>query len=188
MPTLSIFVIAIGLAMDAFAVSIASGITIKRLRMHHALLIAAAFGLFQAVMPVLGWWLGSLASPFLLSLNGWIAAALLIGIGWHMIVEARQLEEAEQKNPLHPAVLFTLALATSLDAFAVGLTLSMLHVSMFRPVLIIGAVTFVMAFAGAYIGELFGHLFEKKLEIAGGILLIGMGLKIGISHLLALFA
>ena len=187
MPTLSILVIAIGLAMDAFAVSIASGITIKRLRLHHALLIASAFGLFQAVMPILGWGLGSLASPFLLNLNNWIAAALLIGIGGHMIVEARQIEEAEQKNPLKPAILLTLAVATSLDAFAVGLTLSMLQVSIIRPVLIIGAVTFVMAFAGAYIGELFGHLFEKKLEIAGGILLIGMGLKIGISQLWVLF-
>ena len=87
-----------------------------------------------------------------------------------------------------PTTAFTLSLATSLDAFAVGLTLSMLHVSMLRPVLIIGAVTFVMAFAGAYLGEFFGHLFEKKLEIAGGILLIGMGLKIGISNLLDLFA
>jgi len=188
MPMISIFVIAVGLAMDAFAVSIASGITIKRLRLHHALLIAAAFGFFQAVMPVLGWWLGSLASPFLMSVNSWIAAALLIGIGWHMIVEARQLEKAEQKNPLRPVVLFTLALATSLDAFAVGLTLSMLEVSIIRPVLIIGAVTFVMTFAGVYIGKFFGHIFEKKLEIAGGILLIGMGLKIGISQLWVLFA
>ena len=178
MQTFSIFAIAIGLAMDAFAVSITSGITIKRLRLHHALLIAAAFGLFQAVMPILGWWLGSLASPFLLNLNGWIASALLIGIGVHMILEARQIEEAEKRNPLHPAVLFTLALATSLDAFAVGLTLSMLQVDLLRPILIIGAVTFGMSFAGAYIGEFFGQLFEKKLEIAGGILLIGVGLKI----------
>ena len=184
---ISIVVIAVGLAMDAFAGSIASGITIKWLRARHALLIAAAFGLFQAVMPILGWGLGSLASPFLLSLNNWIAAALLIGIGGHMIVEARQIEKAEQKNPLKPAILFTLALATSLDAFAVGLTLSMLQVDIIRPVLIIGAVTFVMAFAGAYIGEFFGQLFEKKIEIAGGILLIGMGLKIGISHLLVWF-
>ncbi len=187
MPILSIFVIAIGLAMDAFAVSIASGITIKRLRLHHALLIAAAFGLFQAVMPVLGWWIGALACPFLMSVNRWIAAALLLGIGGHMIVEARRIEEAEKKNPLKPAILLTLAVATSLDAFAVGLTLSMLQVSIIRPVLVIGGITFAMSFAGAYIGEFFGHIFEKKLEIAGGILLIGMGLKIALSRFWVLF-
>ncbi len=174
----SILPIALGLAMDAFSVSIACGIGLRKLHLKHALIIGGAFGFFQGIMPLLGWWLGQWAAPLLSALDYWLAGGLLVCIGAHMIIEAQELEEAEQSDRLNPKVLLMLAVATSIDAFAVGLSLSMLKTAIVMPALIIGAVTFVMSSAGTYIGEFFGHIFEKKLEIAGGMLLIGMGFKV----------
>ena len=170
--------------MDAFAVSIACGVGIRKLRMKYALVIGGAFGLFQGVMPLIGWVLGRWAAPFLSVIDYWIAAGLLVCIGSHMLIEAQELEEADEKCPLNPRVLLALAVATSIDAFAVGLSLSMLQTDIMLPAAIIAAVTFVMSVAGCYIGEFFGHIFEKKLEIAGGILLIGIGFKICIEGIL----
>lgn len=170
--------------MDAFAVSIACGIGIRKLHLRHALLIGGAFGLFQGIMPLFGWLLGHWAAPFLATIDYWIAAGLLVCIGSHMLIEAQELDEAEEQCPLNPKVLLALAVATSIDAFAVGLSLSLIQRGIVLPALLIAAVTFAMSVGGCYIGDCFGHVFEKKLEIAGGILLIGIGFKICIAGIL----
>ncbi|MCC7300570.1 MAG: manganese efflux pump [Verrucomicrobia bacterium] len=186
MTFLSVFLIALGLAMDAFAVSITSGITIKNLKARHALGVGATFGIFQAVMPVLGWLLGQWAYQWISAVDYWIAFGLLLFVGGHMIIQSMQPEdeEAGPKNPLHLPTLLTLALATSIDAFAIGISLSMLRVSIFQPVLIIGLVTFALSFAGVYFGRLFGHFNEKKMEVAGGLVLIVLGTKMLLDHLI----
>lgn len=186
MPILSIFLIALGLAMDAFAVSITSGITIKNLKKRHALLVGATFGIFQAVMPVLGWLLGQWAYRFISAVDYWIAFGLLLFVGGHMIIQVMQPEDeaSEPKNPLYLPTLLTLAVATSIDAFAIGISLSMLRVAIFLPVLVIGFVTFALSFAGVYFGRLFGHFNEKRMEVAGGLVLIGLGTKMLIEHLI----
>jgi len=186
MPILSILFIALGLAMDAFAVSVTSGISIKNIKVRHALLVGAAFGIFQAVMPVLGWVLGQWAYRFISVVDYWIAFGLLLFVGGHMIIQSMQPEDAETgpKNPLHLPTLLTLAVATSIDAFAIGISLSMLRVSILQPVLIIGLVTFALSFAGVYFGRLFGHLNEKKMEVFGGLVLIGLGTKMLLDHLI----
>ena len=185
MPILSILLIAFGLAMDAFAVSITSGITIKQVKIRQALLIATFFGIFQALMPVLGWVAGQWAYRWISAVDYWIAFALLLFVGGHMILVAMQPEvEDDPRNPLHLPTLMMLAVATSIDAFAIGISLSMLRISIVQPVIIIGLITFALSFAGAYAGRLFGHLNEKKLEVAGGLVLIGLGTKILIEHLI----
>jgi zinc transporter, ZIP family len=186
MPLLSILFIALGLSMDAFAVSVTSGIGIKQLKARHALLVGAAFGIFQAVMPLLGWLVGKWTYRLISAVDYWIAFGLLLFVGGHMILQSMQPDDEENgpKDPLHLPTLLTLALATSLDAFAIGLTLSMLRVSIFTPALIIGTVTFALSFAGVYSGRLFGHVNEKKMEAAGGLVLIGLGTKILIERLI----
>lgn len=181
-----IFVLAVGLAMDAFAVSVASGIAMKNVRVGHAFRMAAAFGLFQAIMPALGWASGRALQQVLSGVDHWIAFGLLSFVGGKMIYEATRLEEAEEPaNPFALRTLLVLAVATSIDAFAVGVTFVMIGASIVTPAFIIGAVTFALCLAGVYIGERIGHFFEKKIEIAGGLVLIGIGLKILIDHLLA---
>jgi zinc transporter, ZIP family len=185
MPILSILLIALGLAMDAFAVSITSGITIKNLKARHALLVGAAFGIFQAGMPVLGWLLGRWAYSLLSAVDYWVAFGLLLFVGGHMIIQAMQPDaEDRPKNPLHIPTLLTLAVATSIDAFAIGISLSMMNVAILTPVLLIGLVTFALSFAGVYFGRYFGHFNEKKMEVAGGLILIGLGTKMLIEHLI----
>ncbi len=185
MPLLSLVLLALGLAMDAFAVAVASGVIIQKMRVRHALLIALFFGLFQAVMPVIGWELGRVARAYVSAYAHYLAFGLLAFIGAKMILEARQeLDEARVANPTNLYILFILALATSIDAFGVGVTLSLLGETILRPVLVIGAVTFLMSFAGTYIGDTFGHVFERKLETLAGIVLIGIGTKILVEHTL----
>lgn len=184
MPLLSILLIALGLAMDAFAVSITSGITIKNLKARHALLVGAAFGIFQAGMPVLGWLMGRWTYSLFSAVDYWIAFGLLLFVGGHMILQALQPEEEDRpQNPLHPPTLITLAVATSIDAFAIGISLSMLQVSIWTPVLLIGLVTFALSFAGVYFGRWLGHFNKRKMEVAGGGILIGLGTNMLIDHL-----
>jgi len=178
------FVLAVGLAMDAFAVSVASGIAMRNFHVGHALRMATAFGLFQAVMPVFGWVTGRALQQSLAGMDHWIAFVLLSFIGGKMIYEATRLDKAEEPtNPFALRTLLVLALATSIDAFAVGVTFAMIGAAIVGPVLIIGAVTFALSMAGVYIGERVGHFFEKKIEILGGLVLIAMGVKILFDHL-----
>ena len=181
-----IIFIAIGLAADAFAVSVSSGAIIEKLRLRHAMVIAVFFGFFQGLMPWIGWSVGSLASELIQEIDHWLAFGMLGFIGGKMIYESRKLEEEMEKpvNPLNIYVLFYLAIATSIDALAVGVTFSFLNVSIVEPVIVIGIITFLFSLAGTYIGEFFGHVFEDKIELVGGLILIGIGTKILIEHTL----
>lgn len=185
MTLIAVIFMAFGLAMDAFAVSVASGITIKRVKARHAIRIAVSFGLFQAVMPVLGWMAGLGLRDFIEHIDHWLAFGLLLFVGIKMIYESTRLEEAEnRRDPLRSHVLLLLSIATSIDAFAVGLTFAFLSISIAGPVIIIGGITFVLSLAGVYIGDKVGHFFEKKIEAIGGLILIAIGTKILIDHLM----
>ncbi len=170
--------------MDAFAVSITSGITLRHLRIRHALKIALSFGFFQAIMPIIGWLSGISLRSIISGVDHWIAFGLLSIIGCKMIYESFKLESDKGKiNPQNIYVLFILSIATSIDALAVGLSLSFLKVAIILPAIIIGIVTFLLSFLGVYIGNKVGHFFERKIEIIGGLILIGIGIKILIEHL-----
>jgi len=170
--------------MDAFAVSITSGITIRYLRIKHALKIALFFGFFQAIMPVIGWLSGISLRNIISGVDHWVAFGLLSVIGCKMIYESFKLQSKEEKiDPQKIYVLFILSIATSIDALAVGLSLSFLKVAIILPAIIIGIVTFLLSFLGVYVGNKAGHFFERKIEVIGGLILIGIGIKILVEHL-----
>ncbi|MFH1620144.1 MAG: manganese efflux pump MntP family protein [bacterium] len=184
MDIVNITAIALGLSMDAFAVSIASGVAIKELRTFHALKIALFFGAFQALMPVAGWLAGLSVKDFISGFDHWAAFGLLLFVGGKMIWESFAFKKDEKKsNPLDNAVLLLLALATSIDALAVGLTFSFVNISIAFPVIIIGIVTFILSFVGVFVGKKSGHLFENRMETAGGIILIAIGFKVLLKHI-----
>ncbi len=185
MDLITIIIIAFGLAMDAFAVSIASGLAIKKLKVAHALQIAIFFGAFQAIMPALGWLAGMGLRDMIRDFDHWIAFGLLGLIGAKMIYESFKLQShKKQINPLSLAVLLLLAIATSIDALAVGVTFAFLNVAIVWPIIIIGLITLATSFVGVYLGHKFGHLFESKIELIAGLVLIAIGLKILLEHLL----
>lgn len=176
---------AFGLAMDAFAVSIASGITIKHLRINNALKIALFFGSFQAAMPLIGWLVGLSLRNFISGVDHWIAFGLLSLIGCKMIYEAIKMESVEREiDPLNIYVLLILSVATSIDALVVGLSFAFLNIFIVTPLIVIGIITFLLSFLGTFIGNRLGYIVEKKIEIAGGLVLIGIGTKILIEHLM----
>ncbi|HNT97079.1 MAG TPA: manganese efflux pump MntP family protein [Elusimicrobiales bacterium] len=188
MPLTEILLIALALSMDAFAVSVASGTTMTRLNVPHALKMGAFFGGFQALMPVLGWLAGRGMKVYIEAFDHWLAFGLLTAVGGKMIYESLRIKEEEECGgerscPFHTWTLTVLAVATSIDALAVGLTFSFLKVSIAAPVLIIGAVTFLMSVAGVRLGSAGGHFFEHRMEAAGGVILVLIGLKILLSHL-----
>ena len=183
MDNITLFVIAVGLAMDAFAVSITCGISIEQLKKRHAVRIALAFGLFQAIMPVAGWLLGVGFRDLIQSLDHWIAFLLLSIVGGKMLWEAAQ-ECDSKSNPLDWQVLFTMSVATSIDALAVGLTFAVLKISIVTPVIVIGLVTFLMSAVGVFLGDRTGKFLGRRVDIAGGLILIAIGIKILVEHLL----
>ena len=175
----------LALAMDAFAVSVASGVAIKKLQIKHAMVIACWFGGFQAIMPLTGWFCGFRISAWVEGFDHWVAFLLLGFIGGKMIYEAFKIEEVEKKfDPLDTKVIFVLAVATSIDALAVGFSFAILKGGIIAPALIIGIVTFCTSFAGVIIGDKIGDFFGNKLEVTGGVILILIGLKILFSHLI----
>lgn len=186
---ITIFFIAVGLSMDAFAVAVANGFSMKKVRLKDSLKIAAFFGGFQALMPIIGYLSGMSFRNYIYSYAHWIAFVVLSIIGGKMIYESRIIEEAEtdnekdEKDGTRTLILLGLAIATSIDALAVGLSLSLLVANIIYPALFIGVVTFIFSFAGVYIGKKFGNYFESKIEIIGGIILIGIGAKILIEKL-----
>ena len=181
---ITIIAVAFGLAMDAFAVSIASGVTIKKLRLEHAVRIALFFGGFQALMPVIGWLAGGTVSGAVEALDHWVIFGILAFIGGKMIYESRSMKEEDGKfDCTKISVLLFLSLATSIDALAVGFSFAFLDISILKPIAVIGGVTFALSLLGVYIGDRFGHLFESWIEIIGGVLLIGVGVKVLIEHL-----
>lgn len=188
MKTPELLLISLGLSMDAFAVAVASGATMKRLHIPHALKMGLFFGGFQALMPVAGWGAGLTMRGFIAGWDHWIAFGLLTAVGGKMLYEAIAIKEEEECGgpktcPFDTGTLTVLALATSIDALAVGVTFAALAVSIAAPVLVIGAVTFAMSVAGVKIGSAGGHFFEHRMEAAGGVILIGIGLKILLEHL-----
>lgn len=182
MDIVSIILLAIGLAMDAFSVSVTRGLTLK-CNIKYALIIALSFGVFQAFMPVLGWFSGIQLQYVVSTFAPWIAFLLLLGIGFKMIYESLFTDEDVCKVFSFRELLI-LSVATSIDAFAVGVTFAFLNTEILIPILIIGLVTFILSFIGIYIGKNIGHLFENKMEIIGGVILIIIGFKILLENIL----
>lgn len=179
-----IILIAFGLAMDSFAVSVARGIAIVKSRVSNALIIALFFGLFQAIMPLFGWLAGLGVRDLISGIDHWIAFGILCLIGCKMILESNRKTTGKKRiNSLNVYVLLLLSVATSIDALAVGLSFSFLRTPILTPIIIIGIITFLLSFLGFFAGNKFGHLFERKIGIAGGLILIGIGIKIVIEHL-----
>jgi putative Mn2+ efflux pump MntP len=182
----TILFIAVGLAMDAFAVSVVTGSLYREFKVRHALRMALFFGGFQALMPIIGFLAGLSLQGYIAAYDHWVAFALLCLVGGKMIYESFRIDAAEKdRNPANLPVLLILSFATSIDALAVGFTLSLLKAPIALAVTIIGLVTFVLSYAGVFIGKRFGHFFESKVEIIGGLILIAMGVKIVIEHLTA---
>ena len=176
-----LLLIAVGLSMDAFAVSICKGLSLKKLRARDALLVGLYFGGFQFLMPVIGWALGYRFKHVIESVDHWIAFGLLTVIGVSMIREARQAEEFN--DDLSFRTMLLLAIATSIDALAVGVTFAFLQVRILPAAGLIGVTTFLLSALGVYIGHLFGLKYKAKAEIAGGVILIFIGAKILLEHL-----
>ncbi len=183
MSYLELFVIAVGLSMDAFAVSICKGLSVRRLKPRHNLICGLYFGGFQALMPVIGWLLGRQFESLIKSIDHWIAFALLVLIGANMIREAVKNEEENLNDSFSPKTMLPLAVATSIDALAVGVTFAFLDVSIVPAVSMIGATTFILSAVGVKIGNVFGTKYKSKAELVGGIVLVAMGIKILIEHL-----
>ena len=182
MTFIDIFLLGVGLAMDAFAVSVCKGLCMKQLNYKHSLIIALFFGGFQALMPLLGFYLGTFFEEYITKFDHWIAFVLLLYIGAKMLYETFTSDE-EVVCPVDPKLdikeLLLMAIATSIDALAVGITLSFYEdTNIFADISIIGCTTFVIAFAGVVIGNKFGTKFKKKAEIFGGVILILIGVKI----------
>jgi putative Mn2+ efflux pump MntP len=184
MDLITIVIIAVGLAMDAFVVSIVSGGAHKHLRIKHALQIAFFFGGFQALMPLIGSLAGLSFKRYIVDYDHWVAFGLLSAVGGKMIYESLKIESVEKNlDPSKIYVLLALSVATSIDALAIGITLSLITSSIIIAVSIIGIITFILSYLGVYIGKRFGHFFESGIEAIGGVFLIGLGVKILIQHL-----
>lgn len=181
------FLTGIGLAMDAFAVSICKGLGMRKVNKKQALVIGLFFGGFQALMPTIGWFMGSAFEQYITSIDHWIAFCLLAYIGIKMIVESfkpdEEIPEEGMDAPLDLKEMFTLAIATSIDALAVGISFAFLNYPIVAAASIIGITTFIISIIGVYIGNFFGTRYKKKAEIAGGVILCLIGLKILLEHL-----
>lgn len=177
-----LFLIAVGLSMDAFAVSICKGLSVRRLQWKHVLLAGCYFGGFQMLMPSLGYLLGIQFEHLITSIDHWIAFFLLLLLGGKMIQESREDSE-ELDDSFAVRTMLMLAVATSIDALAVGITFAFLQVDIVPAVLFIGVVTFLFSAAGIQIGHVFGARYKAKAELAGGLILIFIGCKILLEHL-----
>ena len=179
---------AIALSMDAFAVSVCKGLGMRRMRYDQALVISLYFGVFQALMPLIGWLLGTSFSRYIQAFDHWIAFVLLAFLGgkllWDVFHEKEDGEQESAERRLDHRELFMLAIATSIDALAVGIAFACLDVNIWSSISIIGVTTLVISFAGVWIGNRFGNRFQKKAEIAGGLVLILIGVKILAEHLI----
>lgn len=170
---LALLGIAFGLAMDAFSVAVATGVALEKVTPRQALRLAHHFGLFQFLMPILGWYLGSIVAEQVQSVGSWIAFVLLVGIGLKMIWEAlRGGEESVRGDPTRGATLIVLSVATSLDAMAVGVSLALMGVPVLYPSLVIGAVAGNLTLVGLWIGRRAGHLIGRRMEVVGGLALV----------------
>lgn len=178
-----LFIIAVGLSMDAFAVSICKGLSVRKVTPRHALTAGLYFGGFQALMPLIGYFLGTQFESLIQSVDHWIAFALLALIGINMVRESRS-ESEELNASFGPKSMLPLAVATSIDALAVGVTFAFLQVQIAPAVTFIGVITFALSCLGVKLGNLFGAKYRARAELFGGIVLILMGVKILIEHLI----
>ena len=184
MGVFELFVLAVGLSMDAFAVSICKGLALKECKLKKAMVCGVWFGGFQALMPAIGYFLGNQFKKYITSIDHWMAFALLVIIGANMIKESLSKEEEETDNKMDVKTMFLLAVATSIDALAVGVTFALLpDTNIIAAVLFIGVVTFILSTIGAKIGNIFGAKYKSKAEFAGGAILVLLGVKILIEHL-----
>ena len=181
---ITILLIALGLAMDSFSVSIANGLATKTFKISKALTIALSFGFFQALMPIFGWLAGEFIADYLSTFDHWVAFALLTLIGVKMIYESITDKPNNFLGAYSIKVILILSVATSIDALAVGLSFSFLGIPIFFPALIIGVVAFLMSFFGVYIGRRFGKILKNRIEILGGLILVIIGLKILFEHVM----
>lgn len=178
-----LIVIAVGLSMDAFAVAICKGLAMKKATIKNALIVGLWFGIFQALMPLIGYFVGSLFAENIKAFDHWIALVLLTIIGVEMISNALSKEEKEENPSLSVKTMFVMAIATSVDALAVGVGFAFFEINIYLAILIIGVITFALSMLGVKIGGHFGIKYKKKAELAGGIILILIGIKIVLEHL-----
>ena len=186
MTTMELLLVAVSLAMDAFSVAICKGLAMRKATNGHAAVVGLWFGFFQFMMPLIGWFLGSRFASAIARYDHWVAFALLGLIGGNMFREALSAhEEGEESQTasLSVRVMLPMAVATSIDALAVGITFSFLQVSVWSAGACIGAVTFALSFLGVKIGKRFGLRYQKKAEICGGVILVLLGVKILLEHL-----
>ena len=182
MTTIELFILAVGVSMDAFAVAICKGLSVRKLKPSHAIVTGAYFGGFQALMPLIGYILGKQFEFLVTSVDHWIGFILLGLIGVNMIKESRSCAEC-LNDSFSFKVMLPLAVATSIDALAVGITLAFLKVNILTSVLFIGIITFTLSAIGVKIGNIFGAKYKSAAELTGGIVLILMGTKILLEHL-----
>lgn len=178
-----LFVIAVGLSMDAFAVSVCKGLSVPKMKLSHAFTCGVYFGGFQGLMPLIGYLLGSQFEEAIVSIDHWVAFVLLGLIGFNMIKESREEGCEKMDSSFGVRAMIPLAVATSIDALAIGVTFAFLHVNIFWAVLFIGVITFTLSSIGVKVGNVFGVRFKSKAEFAGGLILILMGTKILLEHL-----
>lgn len=184
MGLLELFILAVGLSMDAFAVSVCKGLSTQKLKTKHYLIIGAWFGGFQALMPTIGYFLGSTFEKYITSFDHWVAFVLLAIIGVNMIREGCSKEDGKANDSFSFKTMIVLAVATSIDALAVGITFALLpDVNIVAAVSFIGVITFIISAIGLKVGNIFGLKYKSKAEIAGGVILILIGTKILLEHL-----
>ncbi len=178
-----LFIIAVGLSMDAFAVSVCKGLSVKKMNVKHALICGLYFGGFQGLMPAFGYLLGSQFETMITQVDHWIAFVLLGLIGFNMVKESRETDEECLDCSFGVKAMLPLAVATSIDALAVGVTFAFLKVDILWAVTFIGVVTFILSAIGVRVGHVFGMKYKSRAELAGGVILILMGTKILLEHL-----
>ena len=176
-----LFLVGVGLSMDAFAVSVCKGLSLKNTKLSHSLIVGAYFGVFQAIMPILGFFLGGAFADHISAFDHWAVFIMLTVIGGKMIWEARQDEETD--GCLNAKSMLLLAVTTSIDALAVGISFSFLSVDIWQASLTIGLTTLALSGIGVKIGSVFGTKFRSKAELAGGVILVLIGVKILLEHL-----
>ena len=183
MSLFGIIILSIGLGMDAFAVSICKGVSLKKNDLKKSITVASYMGIFQALMPVIGYLLGMSFADKITSIDHWLTFSLLVIIGIKMIKDSLGAEKEIVNDKIDFKEMIILAIATSIDALAVGITFAFLNVNLYIAISFIGIITFILCFLGAKIGSIFGDKYEGKAELTGGIILILLGIKIVLEHL-----
>jgi putative Mn2+ efflux pump MntP len=186
MGLVAIILMAIGLSFDSFAVSVCTGLIVNKIKFWQATKIALTLALFQSAMPLLGWLIGMQFEELVKDFDHWIAFGLLLLIGARMIYESLKPEEERKVfNPFKPMILIGMAISTSIDALSVGITFAFIEINLYLAVIIIGIVTYISAMLGMLFGKKAGKWFGKRIEIVGGLILIGIGIKILLDSLYA---